>query len=37
MTEGDAALVQQLRDELEAARRRVREAWARYERATRDA
>jgi hypothetical protein len=29
-------LVEQLREELEAARRRVREAWARYQREARD-
>ena len=35
---GDGAdeLVEQLREELEAARRRVREAWARYQREARD-
>jgi hypothetical protein len=30
--DSDAAVVEQLRAELEAARRRVREAWARYQR-----
>ena len=30
--DGDAAVVEQLRAELEAARRRVREAWVRYQR-----
>jgi hypothetical protein len=30
--DGDAAVVEQLRAELEAARRRVREAWMRYQR-----
>jgi hypothetical protein len=32
--EAEAALVEKLREELEAARRRVREAWARYQRDT---
>ena len=37
-TRGDGGdeVVEQLREELEAARRRVREAWARYQRETRD-
>jgi len=35
-SDGADELVEQLREELEAARRRVREAWARYQREARD-
>jgi hypothetical protein len=34
--DGGDELVEQLREELDAARRRVREAWARYQREARD-